>query len=241
MRKLLTLLFILLPGLLTAQDNSRRDSIIESLLKDQVTPAGDKGISLIKSGDFNAANTFLTNEISKDESNRAAYFKRGVMNWAKSDTLNACRDWSAVLALGDTEMFNFLDGQCHGSMIISNDTIPSKQYHKMWAKSGDSKTSANQQAKTVVEVMPSFPGGDQKLLEYLMSNIRQPKNKIRGTVYVNFLISPKGKILFPYVTRGLGGEHDKEALRLIRSMPAWNPGKQKGKAVYVRNNLPVRF
>jgi hypothetical protein len=163
------------------------------------------------------------------------------MNWAKSDTLNACRDWSAVLALGDTEMFNFLDGQCHGSMIISNDTIPAKQYHKMWAKGTDSKTSADQQAKTVVEVMPSFPGGDEKLIEYLSANIHQPKNKMRGTVYVNFLISPKGKILYPYVTRGINTEQDKEALRLIRNMPAWNPGKQKGKAVYVRSNLPVRF
>ncbi|MBL0033293.1 MAG: energy transducer TonB [Bacteroidetes bacterium] len=60
-------------------------------------------------------------------------------------------------------------------------------------------------------------------------------------MYVDFLISPKGKILFPYVKRGIGKEYDAEALKLIRSMPAWKPGKEKGKAVYVRSAVPVRF
>ena len=110
----------------------------------------------------------------------------------------------------------------------------------MWAKTNN-ESASGQNAKTVVEVMPAFSGGEEKLFEYLSTNIKRPKGNSRGTVYVNFLINPKGKILYPYVTRGIGKEYDKEAVRLIRNMPAWSPGKQKGKAVYVRSNLPVRF
>ena len=234
----LLLIVIFLQSLnLLAQKNSS-DSLIKALMKDQSTPGNDQGVQLIQSGNYADANKFFSAEISKDESDRSSYFKRGVANWALSDTLSACRDWSAVLALGDTEMFNLLDSKCHGSMIISEDTIPSKQYRKMWGKSTE---TAGQNAKTVVDVMPSFPGGENSLYTYITSNLHKPPGNVRGTVYINFLISPKGKILFPYVSRGIDKTHDAEALRLIRSMPAWSPGKQKGKSVYVRSNLPVRF
>jgi hypothetical protein len=240
MKKLFTILTILYSFSLQAQNKSSTDSLLQIILDDKSAPANDQGLNLIQSGNFESANLYLTNEISKDESDRDAYFKRGVANWALSDTLSACRDWSSVLALGDTEMFNLLDSKCHGAMIIEEDTIPSKQYRKMWSqKSGDANASQN--AKTVVDDMPAFPGGENKLFEYISTNIRKPKSGKHGTVYVNFLISPKGKVMYPYVTRGLGDEYDKEAMRLVRSMPAWKPGKLKGKAVYVRSNLPVRF
>jgi hypothetical protein len=224
-----------------AQTNVNRDSLVNALLNEQTTPGNDQGLQLIQNGNYAGANQFFSNAISNDESDRKAYFRRGVANWALSDTLNACRDWSAVLALGDTEMFNLLDSKCHGAMIISNDTIPAKQYKKMWGQKGSSETAAAPEAKTVVEVMPAYPGGDEKLFEYLFSGTKAATCKQHGTVYVNFLISPKGKILYPYVTRGIGKECDKEALKIIRNMPPWSPGKQKGKAVYVRSNLPVRF
>ena len=153
-----------------------------------------------------------------------------------SDTLSACRDWSAVLALGDTAMFNLLESRCHSSMIIENDTIPAKKYKKMWGKANESEAS-----KLVVEQMPEFQGGREKLAEYIFANTPKHNNEQHGTVYVNFLISPKGKVLFPYVSRGLNKEYDAEAVTLIRSMPVWKPGKEKGKAVYVRTSLPVRF
>ena len=224
----------------SAQNNPRTDTLLQNLLQENATPIGDEGMTLIKSGNFEGANKYLSSEISKDESDRASYFKRGVANWALSDTLNACRDWSAVLALGDTEMFNLLDSKCHGSMIISDDTIPSRQYRKMWAKN-NSNSSSEINAKTVVDEMPYFLGGEEKLLEYFSENKQRPKENLHGTVYVNFLISPKGKILYPFVSHGIGKTYDKEAIRLIRNMPAWKPGKQKGKPVYVRRSLPVRF
>ena len=193
-------------------------------------------MTLINSGNFESANSFLSKEINSNESNASAYFQRGVTNWGMGDTLNACRDWSSVLALGDTDMFNLLESKCHSSMIIEDDTIPAKKYKKMWGKA-----EANQASKMVVEQMPEFPGGQEKLGEYIFTNTPKRKDGKHGTVYVNFLISPKGKILYPYVAHGLGKEYDADAIKLVRSMPAWKPGKEKGKAVYVRSSLPVRF
>ena len=234
------ILFILNISIIFAQNKSS-DSLVRVLMDEQSTTEENQGLQLIQNGNFSGANQFFSNEISKDESDRKAYFRRGVANWALSDTLSACRDWSAVLALGDTEMFNLLDSKCHGSMIIFEDTIPAKQYRKMWSRQNNLDASSQENAKTVVEVMPSYPGGEQKIFEYLSQNINRSAGSGRGTVYINFLINKNGKVLFPYVTRGINKECDKEALRLIRNMPAWNPGKEKGKKVYVRSNLPVRF
>src|SRR4051794_18482900 len=89
-----------------AQNELQKDSLVKSLLKNQTTPGTDQGLTLIKSGDYENANKFLTTEINNDQSNASAYFKRGVASIAMSDTLNACRDWTAVLAMGDTAMYN---------------------------------------------------------------------------------------------------------------------------------------
>lgn len=218
-----------------AQNPVKHDSLIQTLMKDHITP-DNEGVTLINAGNFESANSILSKEITSNESNASAYFQRGVTNWGMGDTLNACRDWSSVLALGDTAMFNLLESKCHSAMIIEDDTIPAKKYKKMWGKD-----QANQASKMVVEQMPEFPGGQEKLGEYIFTNTPKHKNGKHGTVYVNFLISPKGKVLYPYVAHGLGKEYDNEAIRLVRSMPAWKPGKEKGKAVYVRSSLPVRY
>lgn len=231
----LFLLLVLLSSSIFAQNAVEKDSLIQTLLDDH-SSSGTTGAVLLNSGDFKGANSLLSNEIATNSSNATAYFQRGVANWAMSDTLNACRDWSAVLALGDTEMFNLLESKCHGSMIIENDTIPAKKYKKMWGKE-----DANHASKMVVEQMPEFPGGQEKLAEYIFTNTSKKVKGAKGTVFVNFLISPKGKVLFPYVAHGVSKECDAEALRVIRSMPAWKPGKEKGKSVYVRSSIPVRF
>ena len=97
----------------------------------------------------------------------------------------------------------------------------------------------------VVEEMPAFPGGDAKLLEFLYSEIKYPsmalENRIQGLVVVQFVIDEQGKITNPTITRGIGGGCDEEALRVVQSMPKWKPGKQRGRPVKVRYNLPVRF
>lgn len=97
---------------------------------------------------------------------------------------------------------------------------------------------------TVVEEMPSFPGGEEKLMEYLRK-IKYPaiarENGITGRVYVTFIVDVDGKIKDPKVLRGIGGGCDEEALRVVKSMPDWKPGRQNGRNVTVQFNLPVNF
>jgi protein TonB len=98
---------------------------------------------------------------------------------------------------------------------------------------------------TIVEEMPTFPGGEEKLLEYLQKNIKYPpvarENGIMGVVYVTFVVDKDGKIKDAKTLRGIGGGCDEEALRVIKTMPQWKPGKQNGRAVQVQYNVPVRF
>lgn len=98
---------------------------------------------------------------------------------------------------------------------------------------------------TVVEEMPSFPGGDESRIKFLMENIKYPQmakeSGIQGTVYVTFVVNEKGKVADVKVLRGIGGGCDEEAIRVVNLMPAWNPGKQSGKAVRVQFNMPIKF
>lgn len=102
-----------------------------------------------------------------------------------------------------------------------------------------------EQIFTIVEEMPTFPGGEAELFKYLAKNIKYPQMAsdagISGVVYVTFVVGKDGKITDVKVLRGIGGGCDEEAVRVVKSMPAWKPGKQRGKAVTVQYNLPIRF
>jgi len=97
----------------------------------------------------------------------------------------------------------------------------------------------------VVEVMPEFPGGNEALLKYLSDNIIYPqealKANIQGTVYVSFIIEKNGEVSNIKVIHGIGGGCDEEAVRVVKGMPNWIPGTQRGKPVRVQFNLPIRF
>ena len=97
-----------------------------------------------------------------------------------------------------------------------------------------------------VEKMPEFPGGQQALFKYLSENIKYPviaqENGIQGKVTCQFTINKDGSIVDIEVIRSGGDPSlDKEAVRVIKSMPKWKPGKQNNKTVRVRYTLPVRF
>ena len=98
---------------------------------------------------------------------------------------------------------------------------------------------------TIVQDMPSFPGGDGAMLSYLGKNIKYPTlakdGGIQGTVYVTFVVEKDGRVSDVKVLRGIGGGCDEEAIRVVKSMPRWTPGKQRGKPVKVQYNLPCRF
>ncbi len=98
---------------------------------------------------------------------------------------------------------------------------------------------------TVVEQDPEFPGGMEALLKYLAQNIKYPPlardNGITGKVFVTFVVERDGSIANVKLLRDIGGGCGAEAIRVVKSMPKWNPGKQRGKAVRVQFNLPVNF
>lgn len=97
----------------------------------------------------------------------------------------------------------------------------------------------------VVEQMPSFPGGISGLRTYLNQNIRYPaeaqENCVQGRVVVSFVVGKDGHISDVTVLRSVDPSLDKEAVRVIRNMPRWTPGKQGGEPVKVRYNVPVSF
>ncbi len=98
---------------------------------------------------------------------------------------------------------------------------------------------------TVVESMPGFPGGDAARMKYLGTNIKYPtlarESGIQGRVFVTFVVETDGRVTDVKILRGIGGGCDEEAVRVIKNMPKWNPGKQRGKSVRVQFNMPILF
>jgi protein TonB len=115
------------------------------------------------------------------------------------------------------------------------------------AQQTDSTSSALEVEEELifVEEMPEFPGGEQKLYEHISKNVLYPplaiENNIQGNVIISFIVEKDGSIRHAEVLKSVHPLLDKEALRVVGSMPKWKPGKQKGKAVRVRYNLPIRF
>ena len=98
----------------------------------------------------------------------------------------------------------------------------------------------------VVETMPEFPGGQQALFKYLAENVKYPviaqENGIQGRVICQFVVNKDGSIVDVVAVRSSGEPSlDKEAIRVIKSMPKWKPGKQRGKPVRVKYTVPVNF
>ena len=97
----------------------------------------------------------------------------------------------------------------------------------------------------VVEEMPSFPGGPGALMSFLSSNIKYPvvaeENGIQGRVIVAFVVERDGSITDVRVVKSVDQSLDKEAVRVVKSMPHWIPGKQNGSAVRVKYTVPVTF
>jgi protein TonB len=112
----------------------------------------------------------------------------------------------------------------------------------------EEKVEAPKEDRTVFEVveqMPKFPGGDAALMQYLSSNIKYPaiaeENGVQGRVVCTFVVEKDGSITDVKVAKGVDPSLDKEAVRVIRSMPKWIPGRQNGSPVRVKFTVPVTF
>ncbi len=98
---------------------------------------------------------------------------------------------------------------------------------------------------TVVEDPPVFPGGNQAISAYFGQNIVYPqsamKDKVEGTVFVTFVVEKDGSVSNVKILKGIHPDCDAEVIRVVSAMPAWTPGKQRGKPVRVQFYLPVAF
>ncbi len=105
--------------------------------------------------------------------------------------------------------------------------------------------TSSKEAYTFVEQMPEFPGGEDGLMAFIHRNLKYPpyakENDITGTVMVNFVIYEDGTVNNVKITKGIKGGCDEEAMRIVKSMPKWKPGKQGGKAVPVSYDVPINF
>ena len=112
-------------------------------------------------------------------------------------------------------------------------------------RGGSSGNSEDGEIFQVVEEQPMFPGGMQEMMKFLKQNIKYPKEAQeqgkQGRVIVQFVVNKDGSITGDSIVRSVDPLLDAEALRVVRSMPNWTPGKQKGKPVRVRFTLPVIF
>ena len=97
----------------------------------------------------------------------------------------------------------------------------------------------------IVEQQPLFPGGNSALMQYLHDNTKYPvvaqENGVQGRVTVQFVVEKDGSVTGVHVLRGVDPSLDKEAVRVVKSMPRWTPGKQNGTTVRVNYRLPVLF
>lgn len=107
------------------------------------------------------------------------------------------------------------------------------------------RRSASDEVYNVVKHQPEFPGGNSALMEWLSKNINYPRtaqeNGIQGRVITNFIIEKDGSISDVRITRGVDTSLDEEAIRVVKSMPHWNPGVHNGEMVRVRYTLPIVY
>ncbi len=96
-----------------------------------------------------------------------------------------------------------------------------------------------------VQEMPEFPGGMSALLRYIAKSVRYPviaqENRVEGRVFVTFVVNSRGEVQDVEISRGVDPALDKEAIRVIRTLPDWKPGKQRGKPANVRYTVPINF
>ena len=122
----------------------------------------------------------------------------------------------------------------------ANTTANSISTNNMQTKQSDIKSSDK------VEVMPEFKGGNKAMMEFLMMNMKYPesaiKSKQQGRALVGFVVGKDGTVSDVYIEKSTGYDVlDNEAMRVVKSMPAWEPGKQKGKPVDVKYFVPITF
>lgn len=232
----------------------------------------NNGVDFLTKGDNRSADSLFTLSIDLDYTVEA-FYNRSLARKRLGDTEGYCKDIFMATANGDPEAKALFLNSCtvnDTTYLDSNDSSTSKELaiktkisakrkhdsntdiiiidslgNEFWSNEVDSAIFKAQDKDSIIQRMPSFPGAEPALVNFLGHNIKYPvkalKYAIQGTVFITFVIDNHGYVKEPKVTEDADVELAKEALRVIRAMPQWFPGMQEGRFVSVQYNLPVKF
>lgn len=156
---------------------------------------------------------------------------------AKADTQNEWIDESEAANLSST----WVDEEDKGEL---SNTWAEDAFAEELSGSQQTNSWVDEDGETIykkTEVPPEYVGGKDALFQYINNNIKYPEDVERGNVYVAFVVTKEGSIRDVRIVKGINENCDKEALRLIKNMPQWDPGMQKGKIVSSVYGLPIIF
>ena len=176
--------------------------------------------------------TFIVNELGGIERPQIARGVDPLLDKEALRVMNLLKTWKPGKQRGETVKVSF--------------TVPIN-----FALDGGSKnettvaTDDEEPVFLIVEEMPVFPGGKEALGTYISKSVKYPeearKERIQGKVFVSFVVAKDGNVKQSKIERSIHPTLDKEALRVINSLPTWKPGKQRGKLVNVRFTVPINF
>jgi TonB family protein len=168
---------------------------------------------------------------------------------SNSDIIYYCSLYIPLCSGKESVTFNFskkrIKDETISTFVIESDSTLSKNTNPISNYPDLKNISSGQIYYIQTPNMAIFPGGEDARIRYLQENIRYPHdardNGICGIVRVSFIIDEKGMVTNPKIIKGISKSCDEECLRLIESMPRWNPGKEDGKAVKFRFVHPIKF
>ena len=191
------------------------------------------GVKYYEEGNFIMADSLYTQVIRKNSSNNNAYYNRALTRFNLDNELGYCKDMFEAAQLKDQEAQLKYDEFC-----LKYDSI-------IKADHNSAKEKFKRKDTVVNEVIPEFPGGTDEMFKYIAKVTKYPneaKDKgVSGTVFVKFVINRDGKIEGARILRGVSESCDREALRVINSMPNWKPASLGDKKVAVLFTIPIRF
>jgi len=194
----------------------------------------------VGSGSYTFANSFNHSSLK----NRITMMMKRKSNpWARAKYLYML-PVAAICMIACTQSTKSADKAEEATSVEQPKTEQVKQAAKV--ENTSENTTVTGEVFQVVEEMPEFPGGNgQELMNFINKNIKYPasahENGVQGRVIVQYIVTKEGDIVEPKVIRGVDPTLDAEALRVIKMMPKWKPGKQRGKAVNVKFTVPVTF
>jgi TonB family protein len=186
-----------------------------------------------------------------------AYFNRALSYFKLFDSCNYCKDMQMAFMFGDKQAEGIFKKKCvkYDTIYSTEDSIREefpgysytlKKIQKCSTDTLSEQYDANHKRITsIYEKLPVFPGGEMAQSRFLAANIVYPQiakeNGIQGTIYISFNVEINGKISDIKILKGIGGECDKEALRVVRLMTKWTPGTRKGVPIKSNLKMPIRF